>query len=78
MSKHSNIKPPEPEKPATVENEENEKTEEKIAPIRELMERPPLETTMTEIQPEVAAALKETIDNLTTKSASPESEANTK
>ncbi|KAL9892944.1 cysteine and histidine-rich domain-containing protein [Glossina fuscipes] len=75
VSKHSNIKPPEPEKPVAVENEENEKTEEKIAPIRALMERPPLETAMTEIQPEVAAALKDTIDNLKTKSATLECEA---
>ena len=65
MSKHSNIKPPEPEKPAKTENKDE--IIEVRAPIKESMERPPVDTAMKEVKATVASALKDLIDNLVTK-----------
>lgn len=65
MAKHSNIKPPEPEKPAKDDNV-SEKSEEIVvrAPIKESLPRPAIETPLTVLQPTVAPALKEAIDAL--------------
>ncbi|SPP82692.1 cysteine and histidine-rich domain-containing protein [Drosophila guanche] len=70
LAKHSNVKPPEPEK-STKDDNNGDKDEviEVRAPIREAMSRPPIETPFTVLQPTVAAALKETIDNLKVDSA---------
>jgi len=65
LTKHSNIKPPEPEKPAKDEKEaDNEVKVEVRAPIRESLPRPAIETPLTALEPSVAPALKETIDGL--------------
>lgn len=64
MSKHSNIKPPEPEKP---KNENKDEVVVVREPIKESMERPPVDTAMTEIKATVAPALKDLIDNLVAK-----------
>ncbi|KAM7364281.1 cysteine and histidine rich domain containing protein [Cochliomyia hominivorax] len=64
LSKHSNIKPPEPEKP---KNENKEEVVVVREPIKESMERPPVDTAMTEIKATVAPALRDLIDNLVTK-----------
>uniref|UniRef100_A0A0C9RBB5 CHORD protein n=1 Tax=Fopius arisanus TaxID=64838 RepID=A0A0C9RBB5_9HYME len=66
LSKHSNIKPPEPEKPVKNEDDKNVVVEVR-APIRESMQRPPIESPMTTIKPTVAQALKDTIDTLKVK-----------
>ncbi|XP_013106544.2 cysteine and histidine-rich domain-containing protein morgana [Stomoxys calcitrans] len=63
LSKHSNVKPPEPEKPKP--KQEEEKVE-----IMESLPRPPVETAMTTIQGTIAPALKDLIDNMVTNSPS--------
>ncbi|XP_037954901.1 cysteine and histidine-rich domain-containing protein-like [Teleopsis dalmanni] len=63
FSKHSNIKPPEPEKPQKNETSDKDEVIEVRAPIKAAMPRPPIETTMSKIEPIVAATLKEAIDN---------------
>lgn len=64
MAKHSNVKPPEPEKPAK-DDEVDKEIEIKVrAPIRESLPRPAIETPLTTLQPTVAPALKEAIDSL--------------
>lgn len=77
MAKHSDIKPPEPEKPAKDDKELEQKEEIKVrAPIKESLPRPPIVTPFTVLQPTVAPALKETIDALKiTIAASPSSAA---
>lgn len=65
LSKHSNVKPIEPEKPPKDDNKDEVIVVR--APIREAMERPPVDTAVTEIKATVAPALKELIDNLVTK-----------
>lgn len=65
-SKHSNIKPPEPEKSEKNENDKNVVVEVR-APIRKPMQRPPIETPMTIVKPTIAQALKDTIDSLKVK-----------
>ncbi|XP_073815132.1 cysteine and histidine rich domain containing protein [Musca autumnalis] len=67
LSKHSNIKPPEPEKPKKEEKDEQEEVVQIRAPIKEALPRPPVETAMTSITATVAPALKELIDNLVAK-----------
>lgn len=55
MSKHSNIKPPEPEKPMqTVPDVEIVE----VKPIRRALQRPPFDTPMTIIKPEIAPSVK--------------------
>ncbi|XP_023167500.1 cysteine and histidine-rich domain-containing protein [Drosophila hydei] len=64
LGKHSNIKPPEPEKPAK-DKDEDKTVEVKVrAPIKESLPRPAIETPFTVLQPTVASALKDTIDAL--------------
>ncbi|KAH8313569.1 hypothetical protein KR067_008292 [Drosophila pandora] len=63
LAKHSNVKPPEPEKPVKEESNKDEVIEVR-APIKESLPRPPIETPLTVIQPTVAPALKDTIDSL--------------
>lgn len=60
LSKHSNIKPPEPEKPEKNGDDKNVFVEVRT-PIREAMRRPPIETPMTLIKPTIAQALKDAI-----------------
>lgn len=65
LSKHSNVKPVEPEKPAPqiVEDvEEPEKIPEPVKPSA--LERPPFETDLTTLTPTIAPALKQSIDKL--------------
>lgn len=64
LSKHSNVKPIEPEKPApdVVEEEPAEKIPEPVKPSA--LKRPPFESTLTALKPTVALALKQSIDNL--------------
>ncbi|KAH8243323.1 hypothetical protein KR032_006566 [Drosophila birchii] len=57
LSQHSNIKPPEPEKPVKEECDKDEVIEVR-APIKEALPRPPIETPLTVLQPTVAPALK--------------------
>ncbi|KAH8404649.1 hypothetical protein KR215_005849 [Drosophila sulfurigaster] len=64
LAKHSNIKPPEPEKPAKDNDKDDEVVIEVRAPIKESLPRPAIETQFTVVQPTVAPALKETIDAL--------------
>lgn len=65
LTKHSNVKPPEPEKPAKDEKEADKEVEVEVrAPMRESLPRPAIETPLTALQPTVAPALKETIDAL--------------
>ncbi|XP_036323788.1 cysteine and histidine-rich domain-containing protein [Rhagoletis pomonella] len=66
LSKHSNIKPPEPEKPERNDDDKNEVIEVR-SPIKESMDRPPIETPMIVVQPTVAQALKDAIDTLKVK-----------
>ncbi|XP_054726461.1 cysteine and histidine-rich domain-containing protein morgana [Anastrepha obliqua] len=61
LSKHSNIKPPEPEKPQ--KSDKNEVIEVR-PPIRESMQRPPIETPMIHVQPSVAQAVLDAIDSI--------------
>lgn len=63
VSKHSNEKPPEPEKPKQdVVIEEPPPTPSPI--VNSAMERVDFNTPLTVIQPTVAPALKQTIDNI--------------
>lgn len=65
MGKHSNIKPPEPEKPAKDNKDEEKAVEVEVrAPIKESLPRPPIDTPFTVLKPTVAPALKDTIDKL--------------
>ncbi|XP_067619318.1 cysteine and histidine-rich domain-containing protein morgana [Eurosta solidaginis] len=64
LSKHSNVKPPDPVKPA--KNEDTTIVEVR-APIRESMPRPPIDTPMTNVGAIVADDLKQAIDNIGTK-----------
>lgn len=64
MSKHSNEKPPEPEKP-----KQDVVVEEPPAPtpspiVNSALERVDFNTPLTVIQPTVAPTLKQTIDNI--------------
>ncbi|XP_068155635.1 cysteine and histidine-rich domain-containing protein morgana [Drosophila tropicalis] len=64
LSAHSNIKKPEPEKPAMDKETDINEVIEVRAPIREGLPRPPIDTILTVLQPTVPAAVKETIDSL--------------
>lgn len=72
LSPHSNIKPPEPEKPIKDENEDKNEVIEVRAPIRESLPRPPVETAMRTVEASVTPAHKELIDNMVTKSPTKE------
>jgi len=60
LAKHSNVKPPEPEKPVKDDSDKDEVVEVR-APIREALPRPPIATPLTVLQPTVAPALKEIV-----------------
>lgn len=64
LSKHSNVRPVEPEKPAQeiVEEEEPVKIPEPVKPCA--LKRPPFETALITLKPTIASALKQSIDNL--------------
>lgn len=65
VSKHSNVKPPEPEKPAPVEIVDEPvmvKIREPVKPSA--LKRPSLDTELTALEAVVAPALKQSIDNL--------------
>ncbi|KAM8707088.1 hypothetical protein ACLKA7_011227 [Drosophila subpalustris] len=65
LAKHSNVKPPEPEKPAKDNEAADKEVEIEVrAPIKESLPRPAIETPLTALQPTVAPGLKETIDSL--------------
>lgn len=77
MSKHCNIKPPEPTKQPKCEDKDEVVVVR--APIKESMERPPVDSAMTEVQATVAPALKDLIDNTeTTKITSTSVSSNSK
>lgn len=65
MSKHSNDKPPEPEKPAAKDIPDVEVIEVKpIVPSS--LKRPSYDTPMTAMQPELAPSLKQQVNNAKT------------
>lgn len=66
LSKHSNVKPVEPEKPAPAVVEEELPKEIKIPePLKpSALERPSYESELVTLKPTVAPALKQAIDNL--------------
>lgn len=67
LSKHSNVKPIEPEKPAQkiVEEEEEEEPVKIPEPVKpSALERPPFESALITLKPTIAPALKQSIDNL--------------
>ncbi|XP_044762492.1 cysteine and histidine-rich domain-containing protein [Coccinella septempunctata] len=62
VSFHSNVKPPEPEKAKTVEVDVNEVIE--VKPIvPNLLPRPPFDTPMAEMKPDIAPSLKQQVFN---------------
>lgn len=64
-AKHSNEKPPEPEKPANQEAVVDEPPPQKIPePIRSTLQRPSWESPLTTMEPIVAPAFKKQIDDL--------------
>lgn len=77
LAKHSNEKPPEPEKPAPKivdEAEEPEKIPEPLKPSA--LERPPFDTELTTLQPTVPPALKQSIDKLSESDAKKQTTVN--
>lgn len=66
LSKHSNVKPVEPEKPApkevVIEEEPPKKLPEPVKPSS--LKRTPFGSDLTTLQPTIAPALKQSIDNL--------------
>ncbi|KAH8416677.1 hypothetical protein KR222_006363 [Zaprionus bogoriensis] len=72
LAKHSNVKPPEPEKPAKQDSDAGKSVEVEVrAPIRESLPRPAIETPLTALQATVAPALKEAIDALKISTVAP-------
>ncbi|XP_055617070.1 cysteine and histidine-rich domain-containing protein morgana [Toxorhynchites rutilus septentrionalis] len=64
-SKHSEVKPPEPEKPPKQENEEERPVAKIPEPVkRDALVRPPWESPLTFLEPIVAPAVKKQIDEL--------------
>lgn len=64
LSKHSNIKPPEPEKPE-AEKIIEEPPKELPKPIKKsVLKRPSFDSPLITITPTIAPALKQSIDNL--------------
>lgn len=64
LSKHSNVKPPEPKKPEKQKELYEEPVVEVRQPIKVEMKRPPFDSPMTIIEPTVMPALKDAIDSL--------------
>ncbi|XP_055377534.1 cysteine and histidine-rich domain-containing protein morgana [Condylostylus longicornis] len=64
LSKHSNIKPPEPVKEEKNIEIVTEVPKVERLPIKSTMERPPFNETLTKVHPVVLPALKEAIDSL--------------
>lgn len=64
LSKHSNDKPPEPEKPQKNADDNKDEIIEVRAPIPKSMERPPIETPMTVIIPVVEESAKKIVDEM--------------
>lgn len=66
LSKHSNVKPIEPEKPAPKEVVIEEEPPKKLPePVKaSTLKRPPFGSDLTTLQPTIAPALKQSIDNL--------------
>lgn len=64
LSKHSNVKPPEPEKPTKpiIEDETRKEIREPVKPSA--LKRPPFNSELTRLIPTIAPALKQSIDNL--------------
>ncbi|KAL1509503.1 hypothetical protein ABEB36_004222 [Hypothenemus hampei] len=63
VSKHSNVKPPEPEKPKVEKIPDTKVIE--VNPISEpILERPPIDTPLEIIKPEIAPSLASQIENL--------------
>ncbi|KAK5649228.1 hypothetical protein RI129_000257 [Pyrocoelia pectoralis] len=63
LSNHSNIKPPEPEKPVIKDEIEKEIVEVKpMVPVE--IKRPPIDTPMTTVKPEIAPSLKQALNNV--------------
>ncbi|XP_019867606.2 cysteine and histidine-rich domain-containing protein morgana [Aethina tumida] len=62
LSKHSNIKPPEPEKPVNKDIPDTEVIE--VKPIvPSALERPPLDSPLIVLKPEIAPSLKQQLDS---------------
>lgn len=65
LSKHSNIKPPEPEKPAPTLIEEEPPKEIIREPVKpSALKRPSFDSPLETLTPTIAPALKQSIDNL--------------
>lgn len=65
LSKHSNVKPVEPEKPTPTVIEEVEEPVKIPEPLKpSALERPSFNSTLTTLEPTIASALKQSIDNL--------------
>lgn len=64
LSKHSNVKPPEPEKAAQkiIENEPPKEIREPVKPSA--LKRPPFSTELTTLKPTIAPSLIQSIENL--------------
>jgi len=71
VAKHSNVKPPEPEKPAALEEPEKEIVE--IKPmVQPKIKRPPIDTPMTTMKPEIAPSVKQQLQSNTVETKSAE------
>lgn len=65
LSKHSNVKPVEPEKPAKVVEEIDEEPVKIPEPVKpSALKRPSFDSALTTLKPTIAPALKQFIDNL--------------
>lgn len=65
LSKHSNVKPVEPEKPAKVVDEIDEEPIKIPEPVKpSALVRPSFDLALTTLKPTIAPALKQSIDNL--------------
>ncbi|CAG9765313.1 unnamed protein product [Ceutorhynchus assimilis] len=64
VTKHSNIKPPEPEKPKVEEIPDVEIVEVKPIIVAPVLKRPSLDSPMSLMQPEIAPGLKSQIDSI--------------
>lgn len=64
MSKHSNVKPPEPQKPPKqiIEDEPPKEIREPVKPSA--LKRPPFDSELTTLKPTIAPALIQSIDDL--------------
>lgn len=69
VSKHSDVKPPEPEKPPQKIEENVEEVKEIRKPIQAAIKRPSFDSPLIQITPTVLPALKDAIDTLVPKTA---------